>query len=302
MRLYNILDLKLQELHVFTAAAEYQSITKAAEYLSVTPSQVSKTIKKLEEQWGVQLFIREKNQIRLTPAGRHAYSRLGDVMQNVENVLDEAVSIQKVTPFIRVGCPTLSEPNELIVPIVKRFLKIYPEASVTIECADTLGELRKKLIDGSVDIIFTADYEVEENRSVIEWHKFETCPLYLVLNEAHPLTQKDDIDWPDIIYEEFVLLNPYSSMNTSRIINICEKKGFTPCVAHYTPNIYSQLMAVHIDPKVVCLLALRYIKPEDGLVYKKLPDTYCFMGFAYKRDAHKLVKDFAKCAMQLTDA
>lgn len=65
MRYYNILDFKLQELYVFTVTAEFESITKAANYLYLTPSQVSKIIKKLECLWGVELFIQDKNSLRL---------------------------------------------------------------------------------------------------------------------------------------------------------------------------------------------------------------------------------------------
>lgn len=59
----------LSLLSAFEAAARTQSITAAARELSLTQSAVSRQIKALEEQLGVELFHRERQAIRLTPGG-----------------------------------------------------------------------------------------------------------------------------------------------------------------------------------------------------------------------------------------
>lgn len=124
--------------------------------VSAPPSQVSKIIKKLEYQWGVELFPREKNNLRLTPAGKHAYKGLNNTLQSVRQTLDEIVHIQAVKPFIWIGCPTLSEPGELFAPMIKRYLDDAPNTEITIECRDNLTSLRKMLLSDEVDLIFTA--------------------------------------------------------------------------------------------------------------------------------------------------
>jgi DNA-binding transcriptional LysR family regulator len=296
MKYYNLLDIKLQEIYIFTLVAEYQSITKAAAYLYLTPSKVSKVIKKLEQLWGIQLFIRKKNTIQLTPAGKHAYTNLRSIIQNIESVLDETFNIQQVKPFIRIGCPTLCDPNELIVPIIQKFLKIYPHASVNIECEDVLSNLRAHLLEDRLDIIFTADYEIHENASDLEWKFAFEEPLYIIMNENHPLASEDEISLTDVEFEKFVLLNPTASMSTEYIIRFCKSSGFTPKLAHYTPNIYSQLMSVHIDQTVICLQSIRGLKNTNGLCCRKLKDFHYNMGFAYRKDAPKLIQDFSACA------
>ena len=64
----------LSLLSAFEAAARTQSITSAARELSLTQSAVSRQIKALEEQVGVDLFHRERQTIRLTGGGA-AYAR-----------------------------------------------------------------------------------------------------------------------------------------------------------------------------------------------------------------------------------
>ncbi len=294
MKYYNLLDVKLQELYVFTLVAQYQSVTKAASFLYLTPSQVSKIIKKLKQLWGVQLFIREKNTLRLTPAGKHAARGFGQVIRNVENTLDETFHIQQVKPFIRIGCPTLCEPDELM-PVVKRFIERYPEASVSFECTDTLSSLRESLLNRHVDIIFTAWYEVEKLSDELKWKFVERDPLYIIMNQAHPLASNQDIDLSEVQCEKFVLLNPAESMNTESVLHLCQKHGFTPQLSSYVPNIYSQLMSVYADPGVICLQSIKGLKSTSGLCCRRLTNMYCDMGFAYRKNSSRLIEEFAQC-------
>ena len=60
----------LNALRSFEAAARYESFTRAAEELHVTQGAVSQQVKTLETQLGVKLFIRERQRLKITPAGR----------------------------------------------------------------------------------------------------------------------------------------------------------------------------------------------------------------------------------------
>src|SRR5579859_239180 len=60
----------LNALRSFEAAARYESFTRAAEELHVTQGAVSQQVKALEAQLGIRLFIRERQRLQITPAGR----------------------------------------------------------------------------------------------------------------------------------------------------------------------------------------------------------------------------------------
>jgi LysR family glycine cleavage system transcriptional activator len=60
----------LNALRSFEAAARYESFTRAAEELYVTQGAVSQQVKTLETQLGVKLFNRERQRLKITPAGR----------------------------------------------------------------------------------------------------------------------------------------------------------------------------------------------------------------------------------------
>lgn len=292
MRYYNILDFKLQELYVFTVTAEFESITKAANYLYLTPSQVSKIIKKLEYQWGVELFIRDKNSLRLTPAGKHAYKGLNNTLESVKRTLDEIVHIQAVKPFIRIGCPSLSDPNELFAPMIQRFLETAPNTEITIECKDNLPSLRKMLLANEVDLIYTSDFEIAELLDVLEWKEIETAPLFAIMNSQNPISQISNLQLSDLRQEHFVFTSPVSESYNTYIINLCKSHGFTPRVIRYAPNVYSQYMEVNINPNAVCINVIKGINSNPNICCKELPNVFWKMGFAHRKDANKIVKQF----------
>lgn len=61
--------MDLVQLEIFKAVAEQGSISAAAQHIHRVPSNLTTRIKQLEEDLGVELFIREKSRLRLSPAG-----------------------------------------------------------------------------------------------------------------------------------------------------------------------------------------------------------------------------------------
>ena len=62
--------MEFSQLRIFQAVAEEGSITRAAERLHRVPSNLSTRLKQLEEQMGVELFMRERQRLQLSPAGK----------------------------------------------------------------------------------------------------------------------------------------------------------------------------------------------------------------------------------------
>ena len=76
MRDINLFNLQLMDLELFLNVARYGSFTKAGERMFMTQSRVSKRIDLMENELGLQLFIRNKRKVILTPAGRVLEQRL----------------------------------------------------------------------------------------------------------------------------------------------------------------------------------------------------------------------------------
>src|SRR3954464_4500615 len=72
----------------FEAAARHLSFTKAGEELFLTQSAVSRQIKELEEQLGVELFQRRHRALALTDAGKSFYSSAAQVLTTMRTATD----------------------------------------------------------------------------------------------------------------------------------------------------------------------------------------------------------------------
>lgn len=64
------MSLDLQQLRYFVAVAETENVGRAAELLHISQSPLSRQLRQLEERLGLTLFTREKQRLKLTPAGR----------------------------------------------------------------------------------------------------------------------------------------------------------------------------------------------------------------------------------------
>jgi len=73
----------LNALRSFEAAARYESFTRAANELHVTQSAVSQQVKALEAQLGLKLFNRERQRLKITPAGRDYLVEIREALDHV---------------------------------------------------------------------------------------------------------------------------------------------------------------------------------------------------------------------------
>lgn len=147
------MNVSLDLLRVFKIVAYYNSISKASDVLCVTQPSVSKSIKKLESELGVNLFIRERKGMRLTEDGKRVYRHIIDSI----NILDKTELIAKEiseleSGNLRIGA-SLSATKHLLVDAVADFKKLYPHINIKILNSPT-DKLYNDLRYEKLDIIF----------------------------------------------------------------------------------------------------------------------------------------------------
>ena len=126
----------------------------AAQKLQISQPTLSKYIKKLESEIGLELFDRTSIPIRLTKAGEcyaEAGKRLIDLETQLEKQLAEIKS--KKNSVIRIGVSPSRSPY-LIPKLIEKYRDMNPDAKVIVE-EKTTDELAERLSDGDVDIIIS---------------------------------------------------------------------------------------------------------------------------------------------------
>ncbi|WP_017445883.1 LysR family transcriptional regulator [Gayadomonas joobiniege] len=126
------MQVSLQALKAFEAAARRGSFKLAAEELSLTPTAVSHHIKNLENRLNVNLFHRQTRQIVLTETGRVLAKATSDGFRKIENALLE---VETAGRMVRVTT-TSSLASMLLIPAMQEFSQTYPNIPVEV----TTGE------------------------------------------------------------------------------------------------------------------------------------------------------------------
>jgi DNA-binding transcriptional LysR family regulator len=217
--------MNLQKYMAFVKAAEYGSFTKAAQSLNYTQSGISRMIHDLEKDWGVFLFERGREGIRLTSDGVKLLPQLQRIcneheilMRQVEDLHDMQAGVIRVGTFSSVATHWL--PN-----IIKVFKKDYPKMDFELLLGD-YTEIEGWILEGRVDFGFlriptTADLETVS---------LEKDRLLVVMPEDHPFADYEKFPINELAANPFMLLEKGAK---AEIAEIFEKHQISPEV-HFT--------------------------------------------------------------------
>jgi DNA-binding transcriptional LysR family regulator len=137
----------LTGLIAFARTASLGSYTAAARSLGVSPSAVSKSVQRLEEQLKVKLFMRTTRSLTLTPEGRDLQERTVRLLHEIEQI-EQAAASARAEPagLLRVTAP-LPVGTHIIAPALPRFRERYPKVSIDLRMGDRYTDLIEEGID-----------------------------------------------------------------------------------------------------------------------------------------------------------
>jgi LysR family transcriptional regulator, glycine cleavage system transcriptional activator len=135
----------LDLLQGFEAAARHLSFTKAGEELYLTQSAVSRQIKELEDQLGVELFHRRHRALALTEAGQQFYAATAQVLTTMRTATSRLRA--------QAGRKTLSVTTTnsfaalWLIPRLAGFTRTHPEVEVKITAETRVQDLERDGLD-----------------------------------------------------------------------------------------------------------------------------------------------------------
>lgn len=95
--------MELRVLRYFLAVAQKRNITKAAQELLISQPTLSKQLADLEDELGVQLFIRGHRQITLTDEGEYLQTRAREITQLAEQTALNIKGQEVISGTISIG-------------------------------------------------------------------------------------------------------------------------------------------------------------------------------------------------------
>lgn len=148
---------RLTGIAAFARAASLGSFTAAARSLSVSPSAVSKTIQRLEQQLGLRLFTRTTRSLVLTPEGRDLHQRALHLLSAVEDLVQSAAAAQsEPSGTLRIAA-SLPIGTRLLAPALPEFRRRYPQVKIDLRLNDQFVNLVEEGVDVALRIGHLAD-------------------------------------------------------------------------------------------------------------------------------------------------
>ena len=140
----------LPDLAAFAAVARHRSFRRAAAELGLSPSALSHALRGLEERMGVRLLNRTTRSVAPTEAGAALLTRLGPALADIAAAMAAAsAAAGRPTGTLRLNAPR-SACRLVLMPLVSRFLTLYPEIRVEVASDDALTDIVGEGYDAGV--------------------------------------------------------------------------------------------------------------------------------------------------------
>lgn len=153
----NIRIESVSAMSAFVQAAELRSFKLAGQQFGLSSSAIGKTIARLEDQLGVQLFHRSTRAIRLTPEGEMFLDRCRHVLSELEAAEAELAHTTALPRGrLRVGVPFT---GDLLTPRFSAFMEKHPEVELDIDYNDRMVDV----IEDGFDVVIRSG-EVSDSR------------------------------------------------------------------------------------------------------------------------------------------
>ena len=257
----------LRQLEYLVAVGEAGSIVAAAQQVNVSPPSISAGVSHLEEELGVQLFVRHHAQ-GLTPtlAGRKLLEHARMVLREAAALRDLARELSGSIRWpLAIGCMTTFA--HAVLPALRRsFADEYPEVRISQVEADQ-AELISLLRQARIDLALTYDLDLPGDLRLFPM--MELPPL-VALNEGHPLAQHAEISVEDLAPHPMVLLD--LPLSADYFLSFFADRGLRPNIAERTRDmaVLRSLVANGFGYSIVNLRPLNDVAP-DGRPLRFVP-------------------------------
>ncbi|MBV4365453.1 putrescine utilization regulator PtrR [Erwinia sp. BNK-24-b] len=139
--------MDLTQLKMFCAVAETGSLVRAAEQLHRVPSNLTTRLRQLEQETGIDLFIREKQRLRLSPMGHNFLCYAQRILALSEEALNMAHSGEPGGNF---ALGSMESTAAVHLPsLLSTYHQRYPEVALTL-ITGTSGELIEQVRKGTL--------------------------------------------------------------------------------------------------------------------------------------------------------
>jgi DNA-binding transcriptional LysR family regulator len=274
--------MELRHLRYFLAVGESLSFTKAAARLRVAQPALSRQMRDLEDEIGVDLLRRGPRGVTLTPEGRLFLAEAREILKLTgESVKKVHAMVRGQYSELHIGyrVPTIVE---ILPQALAAFRKAVPGVKVLLhELAfdELIAGLRSAALELAILLLPTSEHISKPTavrsacakRAGIEFESLHTYPLCVALNAAHPLAQLESIPLERLAAEPILGLrrNDYRGY----LDRIFAPTGFKPRIVTECDTFSSVLIEVEAGHGIALFAPIYKLAAGERLLYRRITGT-----------------------------
>ena len=220
--------MKLQQLRYIWEVAHHDlNVSATAQSLFTSQPGISKQIRLLEDELGVEVFARSgKHLTHVTPAGEAILKTAGEVLRKVESIKQVAQEFSNEKKGDLSIATTHTQARYALPGVIKSFIERYPEVSLHIH-QGTPMQISELAADGTVDFaIATEALDLFSDLVMMPCYRWNRC---ILVPKDHPLTQVSQLTLEDVAAHPIVTY-VFGFTGRSKLDEAFAEKGLSPKV------------------------------------------------------------------------
>lgn len=220
--------MKLQQLRYIWEVAHHDlNVSATAQSLYTSQPGISKQIRLLEDELGVEVFSRSgKHLTRITPAGEAILKTAGEILRKVESIKQVAQEFSNEKKGSLSLATTHTQARYALPNIIETFIDRYPDVSLHMH-QGTPMQISEMAADGTVDFaVATEALELFSDLIMMPCYRWNRC---VVVPKNHPLCQVSQLTLEDVAKHPLVTY-VFGFTGRSKLDEAFIEKGLAPKV------------------------------------------------------------------------
>lgn len=194
--------MTLQQLRYAIAIADCKSMNKAAAELFITQPSLSNTIKDLENEIHIEIFVRTNRGITITPEGEEFLGYARQMLDHYRLIEERYVETAFSKKKFSVSMQHYTFAVEAFIQMAKKFgMDEYEFAIHETKTSEVIENVR--LNKSEIGIIYKNEFNdkfIDKilRNSELEFIPLFDCKIYVYMSKGNPLAEKEMIDFEDL--------------------------------------------------------------------------------------------------------
>ncbi len=195
-------------LQEFCTVVDFQNISKAADHLYISQPTLSRHISDLEQEFGVQLIVRDSRTFLLTSAGRMLYDSALALISEQKEMINKVRSVrdQKVPRNLIIACPDIRSAR--VFESCQKYLQAYPDTNFSIHAMENAYCLRNTLQQkADIGFIFSYEYPSDLYLTELACMAVDRSDWCVAAAACLPVSARQSISFFDLTAYRFITTN-----------------------------------------------------------------------------------------------